>query len=93
MQQGLKIEPTRTTATVVHGQYVDEVLADRVVDAVGKAMKPSATHSAVRNDMGLGKPLDPREAGLHGAEKGLADALGARLVPGVGLVDVVALLA
>ncbi len=38
--------------------------------------------------MGLGKPLDPREAGLHGAEEGLADALGARLVPGVGLVDV-----
>jgi hypothetical protein len=76
----LRVERTRTPATVVHGQHVDEVLADRVVDAVGKATKPSATHSAVRSDMGLGQPLDPRDAGLHGSEEGFAEPLGARLV-------------
>jgi hypothetical protein len=32
----LKIETTGATAAVIDGQDVDEVLADHVVDAVGK---------------------------------------------------------
>jgi len=52
----LGIEAPRTTPAVVHRENVDEVLADRVVDAVGKAMEAGATNSIVRDDARLGMP-------------------------------------
>jgi len=58
----LGIETARATAAVVHGENVDEALTNGVVDAVGKAVKASPTHTAVRNDVRLGMPRDAREA-------------------------------
>jgi len=71
---------------VVHGKDVDEVLANRVVDALGKAMKACTTHSVVLNGVYLGMTSDPRQACIHGAKEGLAEAFRSRLVPRVGLV-------
>ena len=53
---------------MVHGENVDEILADHVEDAVGKAMKPCAAHAVVVEPVGLGVALDPHQAGLGGAQ-------------------------
>jgi len=58
---------------VVHSENVNVVFANRLVDAVGKAMKAGATHATVRNDVRLGMPSDPGEAGFQGAKEGGAE--------------------
>jgi len=65
----------RTATAVVHSENVNEVFANRIVDAVGKAMEAGATHTTVRNDVRLGMPDDPPEAGFQGAKESFPETL------------------
>ena len=73
---------------MVDREDVDEILADEVERGVGKAVEASASHTSVQNRVGLGLPLDPSEARLDGAKKGLAQSLGPRLVPDLRVFEI-----
>jgi len=64
----LKIETPRTATAVIHGENVDEVLANHVEDAVREATEACTAHPAVLNGVGLGMTRDPRQARIHGAK-------------------------
>jgi hypothetical protein len=60
---------------MVHRENVDEVSANRVVDAVRKAMETCTAHLAVLHGVGVRVASDPRQACIHGAKEGLAEAV------------------
>jgi len=72
-QRDLRIETPWAATAVVHSENVNEIFTNRVVDAVGEPMEASATHTTVRNDVRLGMPDDPPEAGFQGAKEGGAE--------------------
>jgi len=57
---------------MVHGKNVDHVATNRVVDAVGEAMKTRSANAIVHDGIRIGMSGDPREASIDCAKEGFA---------------------